>query len=77
MGAGLWIPVPQCSTQGLLWVPLCVCGQLMVQGQQSPIKMSGMCEGQSSLGFSVLASGFLLSHLCPENRPFLFSIWGS
>ena len=31
-------------------VCMCVCGQFVVQGQQSPIKMSGLCKGQSSVG---------------------------
>ena len=61
---------------GCCGLPLCVCGQLVVQGQQSPIKMSGLCEGQCSLGFfSLLTSGFRLSHLSLEKRSFLLSIW--
>lgn len=63
---GAWVSVPQCSIQWLLWgVPVCVCGQLVIQGQQSPINMSGLCEGQHSGLFSLLASGLHLSHLCP------------
>lgn len=50
------------AAMGCPCVCLCACGQLMIQGQQSPINMPMLCKGHHSLGFflSLLVILFLI-----------------